>query len=545
MPLTIENFNPIVTPSDREALKLGFRFDREKANRPVKFIERICKQSMGEFSGKPLLLLDWQKQALWRAFGWVDADGYRRHRELFIFVPKKNGKTELVSALSLYLLMGEDEAVPKIALAAVDKKQAGAMWEEADRMIKASPFLEARLNSVEFHKRIRYAKNQGEILTHSSDVDSKEGGSLSAVLIDELHLWTKYRRKAWNVYAGSGAARRQPLKVVISTAGNDRESVMWEQLCRARKIESGELIDPYMCAVLFGPNDGEEVDPHSKETWFRFNPSLGHTMSLTGFQADYEAAKSTPSDFADWKQRRLNVWTTKTNRFIDIETWNRCESPRTPEAIQESAELSFAGTDLSDLRDMTAVSIITGSVPTGFDIKIRAWMTRVEAERKQAQYGIPLMLWVEQGFLELCPGPRIDLDMVRDAIEEEFERHRFSSLFVDPWNAREMNLALQAKGVPVTEIRQGMQSLSQPTKELDRLIAEGKWRHGGNPLYTWTASNCEVERDKNNNFMLRKPSGYEKIDPMAASVNALAAAIANAGVKPKQIITVAPKIYWS
>jgi phage terminase large subunit-like protein len=524
---------------------MGYVFDREAANRPVKFIERICKQSMGEFAGKPLLLLDWQKTALWRTFGWLDSDGRRRCRELFIAVPKKNGKTELASALSLYMLMGDDEPVARIALAAVDKKQASAMWEEADRMIKASPYLKKHLESSEFHKRIRYGKRQGEIVTHSSDVDSKEGGSLSCVIIDELHLWTKGRRKAWNVYAGSGAARKSPLKVVISTAGNDRESVMWEQTQRAWKVESGELIDPYLCAVVYGPKPGEDFDPHGEGDWFRYNPSLGHTMSLAGFKADYEAAKNTPSDFADWKQRRLNVWSQKTNRFIDIAAWDRCEPVRTPDEIAASGEPTFAGADLSDCRDMTALSFITGSLATGFDVRIRAWMTKHEAERRHKQYGIPFMLWAEQGYLELCTSSHIDVEEIEAAIEEEYERQPFASLFVDPFNAKRMNSSLHAKGVPVTEIRQGMLSLSPPTKELDRLIAVGEWRHGDNPLFTWTASNCEVERDKTNNIMFRKPTptSVEKIDPMAASVNALAAAMA-AELAKQPVYSESPRITW-
>jgi len=523
--MRVEDFNPVITPSDKEALRQGYRFDPVKADRPVQWIEKHCRLSTGDFADQPMILLDWQKQLLWRVFGWVDVDGRRRHREVFCEVPKKNGKSGLVSAIVLYLLTYDGEARPKIHVNATDKAQASLIWEEADQMIQRSPDLAKRLESSEHYKRIRYRKNGGIIQTCSSDVDSKDGGNCSAVIFDELHRFTGNRRAAWNVYAGSGAARRQPLKISISTAGEDRNSVMFEQHNRALKIETGELVDVSFCGVVFGPREGVERDPHDEATWRAYNPSLGHTMDLKGFRADYESARLSPESFNYWKRTRLNIWTQSAARFIDADQWAACE-PRRPESeIVEAGELWFAGLDLSSTRDITAFVRTAGNPTHGADVFLKAWMPEEEAERRQKQHGIKYREWADAGFLTLTPGNRIDYDEVIAGIEEDFDRIPFLSLHGDHYNASLVGAKLLAKGLPFAVIRQGFLSLNSPTKEVERLVAIGKLRHGDNPVLTWTASNCVAVRDKSNNVMLDKSKSHEKIDPMAALVNSIAGMI--------------------
>ena len=545
--MRIEDFNPIVTPSDTEALKRGFRFDPEKANRPVQWIEDHCRLSTGEFVGQRMVLLPWQKSLLWRAFGWVDADGYRRHREVFCEIPKKNGKSGLVSAIVLYLLTYDGEARPVIHVNATDKEQASLIWTEADQMIRLSPELSKRLDSSEFYKRIRYKKNGGIVKTCSSDVDSKDGGNCSVVIFDELHRFTGSRRENWNVYAGSGAARRQPLKISISTAGSDRNSVMWEQHQRALKVESGELIDLSFCGVVYGPREGEEYDVHSEETWFRFNPSLGKTMSLSGFRADYESARISPESFNYWKRTRLNIWTQAASRFIDAEQWAACGklARRSEEEIIAAGDPFFAGLDLSSTRDITAFVKIAADSAGFVDVFCRAWMPEEEAVRQERQNGIPYTRWAEEGWITLTRGSRIDYDEILDAIRDEYNVTPFLALYADFFNANLVGAKLLNEGLSFKAIRQGALSLNAPTKEFERLVATNKLRHGDNPLLTWCVSNCVAETDKNQNVMLSKSKSHAKIDPAAALTNSIAGLIDNQveTAKAPPVITSA-KFLW-
>lgn len=523
--MLIEDFDPIITPSDREALRQGYVFDRAKADRPVRFIERLIRQSVGPFEGEPLRLLDWQKSALWRCFGWVHKDtGFRRHRELFIEVPKKQGKGEMAAALVNYMLLGDGEAAPKIALAACDRKQAIQTFEAAARMVSRSEYLSREIKVNNYYRTLRSPINDGVAETNSSDSDSPDGGNLSCVVIDELHRWVGARRKAWNVYLGSGAARSQPLKIILSTAGDDRTSIMYELHQRALKIESGASIDLGFLGIVYGPRDGEEYDPHSEETWFRFNPSLGHTVSLEGFRADYESAKSSPESWQYWLRTRLGVWTQEAAKFLSTDAWAACPPRRSPDQIPPDAPV-YAGLDLSSTRDITALVKVVGDLESGVDVFCKAWIPELEAEKREKVNGIQFRRWAEAGWITLTPGSRIDYDLIQAEIEADHALTPYQSLFGDFYNAQLVGSRLLKAGVPFQVIRQGFLSLNSPTKMLEKLIAEGKLRPGDNELLTWCASNAVAIRDKNDNVMLAKDKSHEKIDPIVALINAIAGMI--------------------
>lgn len=523
--MDIKDFNPVVTPSDEEALKRGFVFDAAKADRPVRFIERLCRQSVGQFAGQPLKLLPWQKEWIWRTFGWIDPEtGHRRHREMFGCVPKKQGKGELASALANYMLVADGEAAPKIAVAACDRKQAKQTFAAAVRMIDQSPYLSDKLVYSDFYAHIKSPENDGILEVNSSDADSPDGGNLSCVIIDELHRWTGSKRHAWNVYSGSGAARAQPLKIVISTAGEDRHSVMWEQYQRALKIESGEIIDVGFCGVVCGPREGEDYDPHSEEAWRKYNPSLGHTMSLSGFRADYEAAKGSPLSWNYWLRTRLGVWTQEATRFVDRDQWAACPARRDESEIG-AEEIWFAGYDLASTDDLCAWVSLVGDRDKGIDIFCHAWMPEDSARHKQRTTGIPFLDWADQGYLTLLPGSRIDENAILDYADAEYARRKFASAYGDWYHAVTFGAGLEQRGIPYKVIRQGAVSLNAPTREFDRLLATGKVRHGGNPVLTWAASNAVTERDSNDNIRISRSKSHEKIDPMAALINAVAGLI--------------------
>jgi len=546
--MDVSEFDPIITPADHEALKQGYIFDASRADRPVRFIERLIRQSVGPFEGQPLILLGWQRQAIWRCWGWVHKEtGYRRHRQLFISVPKKQGKGELAAALSCYMLLADNEAAPKIALAACDKKQATQTFEAIARMVRRSEYLSSKLIINEYYKTIKCPENDGIIETHSSDADSPDGANLSCSVIDELHRWTGARRKQWNVYQGAGSARAQPLQIVISTAGDDRQSIMYELYKRAIAVESGELKDDIgFLGIVFGPRDGEEFDPHDEATWFRCNPSLGHTVSLENFRRDYESAKSSgPESWQYFCRTRLNVWSQGANRLISADAWAACPPRRSEAEIVGAGDRWYAGLDLSSTRDITALVKITGSLETGIDVFCKAWMPEEEAIRREKVNGIPLTRWASEGWITLTPGSRIDYDAIQAEIQADHAITPYQSLMGDFFNAQLVGSRLLAAGVPFAVIRQGFLSLNSPTKMLEKLIAEGKLRHGDNPLLTWCASNAVAIRDKNDNVMLAKDKSHEKIDPIAALVNAIAALIdaeINQVATPK-IITTA-KFAW-
>lgn len=522
---TVDDFDPIVTASDREALRRGYRFDREKADRPVRWIERFCKLSIGEDKGKPLILLDWQRRLLWRLFGWVDRQGRRRFREVFCEVPKKNGKSTFVSALALYLLTKDGENRPKIHVNATETSQAAIIWEECDQMIRASPALAKRLDSREFYKDVKFRENSGHLKTNSSEVDGKDGGNVSCVVFDELHRFTgRWGRDAWQVYAGAGARRAQPLKISISTAGYDRDSVMYEQHKRAWQVIQGEVVDDVtFLPVVFGPEPDEQVDPHDESTWRRFNPALGEGMSIEGFRADYESMRYSPESFNYWKRTRLNVWTQDARRFVDADRWAACGKVRrrTLDEIAASGDPWFVGYDLASVDDLCSWVEVAGNLEDGIDVWCHSWLPRETALAKQKSVGTPYLDWAEKGFITLIDEPRIDEAAILRYAVESHGRTKYQMAYGDWYHAVTFGAGLAAEGLPYKVARAGTVTLNAPTRWLDRLIAAGKVRHGDNPVLTWSASNAVVQRDSNDLIKISREQSHAKIDPMAGLVNAI------------------------
>lgn len=530
--VSINTFDPVQTKADEEAMRRGYVFDRKLANRPVKFIEKNVVLTAGDFAGKPFRLLLWQKIILWMIFGWVHGEtGARRFREVLVVVPKKNGKTGLWAALLLYLLRSDGEVRPKIHLVAVDSEQAKLTYEEAAEHVAQSPNLKDEFECSEFYKRLRCDATGGEAVVRSAEADNKDGSNLSAVMIDEVHLLTGRRRKVWRVYAGAGATRSRFLRLAISTAGHDRTSVLFEQVKRAWRIEDGESTeDIHFFGKVYGPRDGEAVDPHDEATWFRYNPSLGVTLPLDLFRADYLAAKNSPADFEDFKQRRLNIWGQPTRKFVDLDAWKRCP-PRRPLAdILASGEPWFAGWDLASTRDLTAWVDVCGTLATGLDVFVKVWLPRKTAEERFKRDGLPYLEWADAGWIELVDEDVLDHQRVIDHAVERYRAVPYRMAYGDFFGAKRFHGELEIAKVPHKIIHQNFGAISSPTKELDRLVSAGLLRHadpekGENPVLTWAASNAVTIKDSYDNIRIDRDKSSDKIDPMAALVNSVAGVI--------------------
>jgi hypothetical protein len=218
-----------------------FHFDERAATIAVNFFERLLRHSKGEWAGQPFTLQAWQRDQIIRPlFGWKRADGTRQYRMAYIEIPRKNGKSSLISGIANYLLFADDEPSAEIYSCAADRDQAAIVFDEAKRMIEGAPVL---MRSAEIFKRSIYVpKTKSSYRVLSADAFTKHGLNASGILFDELHA--QPNRDLWDVMKTSTGARRKPLMVMITTAGYDRESICWEQHEYAQKVLSGVIDDP-------------------------------------------------------------------------------------------------------------------------------------------------------------------------------------------------------------------------------------------------------------------------------------------------------------
>ena len=387
-------------------------------------------------------------------------------------------------------------------------------------MVDKSPELSARLEVLRSRGRITDPIGYGSIVKNSADAPSKDGVNASASIFDELHRFKS--RDLWEVFDYAGASREQPIRIVITTAGEEESGPWWEQRDYSEKVNAGIIPDVAHLGIIYRALEEDDID--DRATWRKANPSLGHTISEEDFAKDLAKAKETPSEWANFRRLRLNIVARGDQAFVGIEQWDACNA----HAILSKTEPILGGLDLSQLDDLTALAIVAGDPESGFDVEMAFWLPEENIVNLEKRHQVPYRTWADMGLITLTPGNVIDYSFIRHHINALAQERDLVKLLIDPYNATKLGLELKEQdGLPVEYIRQGYLSLSGPTKELLRLILSGQLRHGGHPILRWHASNCVAEQDAAGNIKLSKRKSAKKIDGMAALVNAIAAAVGN------------------
>ena len=262
-------------------------YDKDAADYAVMFIESLC-HTKGTWAGKPFELIDWQEQIIRDLFGVLKPNGYRQFNTAYIEIPKKQGKSELAAAVALLLLCGDGEERAEVYGCAADRNQAKIVFDVAVDMVRFCPALSKRVKILESQKKITYLPTNSSYQVLSADVANKHGFNTHGVIFDELH--TQPNRKLFDVMLqGSGDARMQPLYFLITTAGNDTNSICYEVHQKAIDIAEGRKVDPTFYSVIYGAAEDEDwTDP---KVWKKANPSLGITVGIDKVKAACESAQ--------------------------------------------------------------------------------------------------------------------------------------------------------------------------------------------------------------------------------------------------------------
>lgn len=511
----------IRNPSDDLAVAQGCYFDPEQGQLACDFIETFCRQSKGRWAGSNLVLLEWQRDFIMRVYGWRTGDGKRRFRSVYLEVAKKNGKSTLISSLATQHILDPNDGAPEIYLNAVDREQASIVFDEAARMVSASPDLSARLQVIKSKGRIVDPVGNGKIQKNSADAPSKDGVNASLTIFDEIHRFKN--RDLWDVFKYAGLSRDEPLKIIITTAGEEEEGVWFEQRDYSEKVNQGIIPDITHLGIIYRADPKDDIE--SPKTWRKANPSLGHTLTEADFRQDLDAAKNSPAEMSNFLRLRLNIVARGDCKFIDMTDWDACDGWASPDVD----EPCYMGLDLSDRDDLTALTNITGSLEEGFIVQTRFWLPEDNIVALEKRHGVPYRAWADEGYIFLTDGNSIDYDFVEQEIVKLASDRNLQVLFSDPWNAKHLaERLLNHHGLPVQYLRQGYASISDPTKALHGLIKSRRLRHGGHPILRWHASNAVVRKDPAGNIKLDKEKSKKKIDGLAALVNAVAGPLSKA-----------------
>jgi phage terminase large subunit-like protein len=506
----------IKSENDERAACQGYYFDRAAADRPILFCRQFLRHTKGELAGQPFDPLDWQREdVLGPLFGWKRPNGTRRFRVAYIEIPKKNGKSTLAAAIANFMLIGDGEQRARVFLAATDRKQAGIVWEEAAAFCAAQPDLAAVTRPYKSTKTITFEATGSSLVALSRETFTSEGLDASATVIDELHAHKS--RLMWDVLRYAGSARRQPLLVAITTAGWDRNSICWEQHQYAERVADGQYHDlaffPYIRAA------GTDDDWKAEATWFKANPSLGHTIALEDFRQDFIEAENTPSKTNTFKRYRLNIWTQSETVWIKREQWDACGGQPEDHAGHEC----WAGLDLASTRDTAALTRVFRLEDGTIDVLWDVWIPEEGMRERETRDFVPYSQWHAEGAIYATEGSIIDYDCILAHIMAVHEVTPFRSIACDPHNAVHTITTLMKEGINITPFTQTIVNFTGPCKYLERLLSEGGIRHGGHPVANWQAGNVQVRVNENEDIRPVKAERQDarKIDMIVALLMAL------------------------
>ena len=500
-------------------------YDKDAADFVVAFIEQL-KHTKGEFYKQPFELIDWQEKIIRDIFGTLKSDGYRQFTTAYIEVPKKCGKSELAAAVALYMLCADGEQRAEVYGCAADRDQASLVFDVACDMVRLCPALEKRCNIRPSTKSINFEMTNSRYKAVSADVAGKSGINVSALIFDEL--WVQKDRKFFEMMTvGTSDARKNPLHFIITTAGNDTNTICYELHQKALDILEGRKRDPTFYPVIYGAAlDEDWTDP---KVWKKANPSLGITIGIDKVKAACDSAQQNPAEENAFRQLRLNQWVKQAIRWMPMDKWDACAFPVDPEALE--GRECYGGLDLSSTTDLSAFVLVFP--PSEDDDKYivlpHFWVPEETLDLRVKRDHVPYDLWLKQGLINVTEGNVIHYACIEKVIEQLGERYNIREIGFDRWGAVQMVQNLEGMGFTVVPFGQGFKDMSPPTKELMKLTLEQRIAHGGHPVLRWNMDNVFIRTDPAGGIKMDKAKSTEKIDGAVAMVMALDRAIRNEG----------------
>lgn len=489
-------------------------FDRAAAERVIKF-EEMMPHVKGEWARKrmTLKLEPWQKFILSTLFGWKRAkDGLRRFREAYIEVPRKNGKSCFVAPVGLYMFVEDGEAGAEVYSGATTEKQAWEVFGPARIMAERAE------NFTEHYGVEVLAKNINIIGSASRFApligNPGDGASPHCAIVDEYHEHDSPR--LYDTMITGMGARRQPLIIVITTAGFNLGGPCYDMRLRAGKVLDRTLQDEELFAVVY-TIDAED-DWKSPEALRKANPNFGVSVMEDYLLAQQLKAIQNPSKQNTFKTKHLNIWCNARAAAFNMTNWEKCADPGLSRG-RFAGKPCFMGLDLASKGDLNAAVYLFPE--DGGTYALFADFFLPEDALESTQNADIYRGWASEGWITLTPGGMVDYDTIEEHILEQAKRFEVRECPYDPYQAAQLVTHLADSSLTMVEFGATVKNFSDPFKTLIALVDAGKIRHDGNPVLTWCMSNTVCFTDAKDNIYPRKDRYEYKIDGAVAAIMAL------------------------
>ncbi len=504
-------------------------FNEDRANHFLNWM-RLFKHTKGPLAGQFKEPEPIEKFIFGNVYGWIHKDrGNRRFRKSYWQVARKNAKSQDLAIVGLYEEAALGEPCAEVYIAATKKDQTRYVFNEADLIYKRSDLLKNKFKTV--YGEIRHEKS-GSIFARMSEEDKKkgDGSNPQCGLIDEYHAHNT--SEYYDILSSGMKTRFQPLLFIITTAGfelnhpcyaeeypyvtkildpdnpveNDRYFVMINEL---DKDEEGKLID----------------DIKDEKCWPKSNPIV--VLTEEGFESirdELQVALDKPEKMRDFMTKTMNVWVNqRAHGYMMMNKWTACGASKENPFPDVRGLRAIPGFDLSVVIDLTSVSFEIPLADGLIAVMSHSFIPEEALEIKRKSDKVDYDRWVREGWITATPGASVDYSYVLDYVVDMFDKYKWpkGEACFDRYLATWLEYQLADRGFTPAEIPQGIPTLGMPTKDFRAKVYDKKVIHDNNPVLAWAIGNAvTTPLDKNENFMLDKGKSTDRIDPIAALLNA-------------------------
>jgi len=494
-----------------------YRFDPEKVERVVKFIE-LLPHTKGRWAAhrENIKMQPWQCFAYCVPFGWVRKDtGKRRFQDILILIPRKNGKSILGAAIGLYMLLADGDYGAEVYSGATTEKQAWEVFKPAKLMVERTPKLQlafnVKANASNIHRLMDGSKFE-PIIGNPGD-----GQSPSCAIVDEYH--EHQTSDLYDTMKTGMGAREQALMLTITTAGALIGGPCYEFCRDAQKMLEGAIERPDLWALIYGIDEGD--DWTSEEVLRKANPNYGVSVDGEFLQARQREAMQSSAKQAVFRTKHLNEWVGAKEAWMNMLKWRQC--PKRKPLSELEGRPCFIALDLASKVDIAAMELVFPPVEGDplYHVHGNYYVPESRVLDMEDTNAALYKALHADGILTLTDGDVIDFEQIKDDLRESAGRFAVKEVAYDPWQAQQLANEMMAEQMPMVEVRQVVATMSEPMKEVEKLVFEKKLAHGDCKVLTWMASNVVAKIDAKDNIYPRKERNENKIDGIVALIMAI------------------------
>jgi len=506
-----------------------YTFDADRDARACRFIELLPHiEGPLAVAGELIKLEPWQVFIISSLFGWIHrGTSLRRYRSAYIAVARKNGKSILASGIALYMLCADGEVGAQVYSCATTREQARIVWKAGRTMVARTPGLRRKFGAKNFAHHIEIPQNNSIFRPLSRDTGGNlDGLNISCAIIDELHAHKT--RELYDVIDTATGARSQPLILMITTAGFDPSSICYERQVYTQQVLRGDSWDPTWWGIVYTVDEDDLKEPErllkDESLWAKANPNLDVSIYKDDLHRKAVQALAVKSARPNYLTKHLNVWVEGGSSWLDIVAWDACEDRDLNIADYEGRQCWIAA-DLASRIDVACVAYVFERIGgPGHAVFVRHYVSeRAAEESRNSQYSG----WRDDDHLIVTPGDATDYSQIEADIVQAAQRFDVVCLAFDPYQGEQMRQNLDAEGLQTLELRQSVQTMSEPMKALEAAIIGGKIVHERDPVLRWMLGNVTCYVNAKDEIYPRKDRPEQKIDGAVALIMAYGRALSD------------------